>query len=64
MESHGLTLNGPLLVQKLSTLPSWTSDDEGRLIYVEDVDTLYYGNDSEWIEPATPESDLKKYSIL
>jgi len=48
MESHGLEFKGPLIVEKVSTLPSWAASDEGRLIYTLDTDQLYLGNASDW----------------
>ena len=37
MESHGITMEGPFKDQIVPTLPAWTADDEGREIYVQDV---------------------------
>ncbi len=64
MDNHGITMSGKFINQKTSTLPTWVSTDEGRLIYVEDEDKLYYGSDSMWKETKTSESDLKKGNLL
>ena len=53
MESYGLEMLGPLVIEKLSTLPGWTADDEGREIYVEDTAKRYYGDSTSWIDYAT-----------
>jgi len=50
MKFHEIENIGSFKVEKLSTLPSWTSDDEGRIIYIEADDKLYYANASEWAE--------------
>ena len=41
---------GPIFIEKMSTLPAWTSVDEGRLIYIEDVNKYYIGDNSKWNE--------------
>ena len=37
-------------MQRLSTLPVFTSTDKGRLVYVEDIDKFYFGGTTEWKE--------------
>jgi len=37
-------------IERVSALPTWTSDDEGRIIYVESNDKLYFGNSAGWVE--------------
>ena len=32
-----------------SSLPTWTAEDEGRIVYWEETDRLYVGDDSGWI---------------
>jgi len=49
MDSYGLELKGPLIVQKVATLPTWAAADEGRLVYALDVDQLYLGNNAGWV---------------
>lgn len=48
MDFHGVTMQGPILVDKESVLPVWTAADESRLIYVEADDSLYYGTSTGW----------------
>jgi|SaaInlV_200m_DNA_2_1039689.scaffolds.fasta_scaffold234015_1 hypothetical protein len=50
MKSDGLEMQGEFIVEKVSTLPAWAEADEGRAIYIEDVDKFYIGNNSEWVE--------------
>jgi len=57
MKSHGLDMKGKFIVERVSTLPSWTSADEGREIYVEDENKKYYGNDTEWVDYTYAETD-------
>lgn len=39
--------------QPFVTLPTWTSGDEGKVIYVTGTDSLYYGTDTQWYALAT-----------
>ena len=50
MNSYGKTMLGNFVCQKVATLPAWSSAAEGKLIYVEDSNKLYYGDDSRFIE--------------
>ena len=50
MKSHGLNLVGNFNPKIVSTKPSWSSALEGTLIYVEDENKMYYGDDSRFIE--------------
>ena len=46
MKYYGIDSVGKIIIERIPTLPAWTSDDEGRLIYVEDVDLMYYGTEN------------------
>lgn len=56
MKFHAINLRGKLHVQRLSTLPTFDSDlnddgkpkDEGRIVYAEDTDGIFYGTSSDW----------------
>ena len=50
MKFHGVDMQGDLLSERVSTLPSWSSADEGRLIYANDVNLFYYGTNVAWTE--------------
>ena len=49
MDYHGITMQGEKMEQKVATLPAWAADDEGRTIYVEDENKMYYANDTQWV---------------
>jgi len=53
MESQGFNMKGPFIGEILSTLPEWTSNDEGREIYVEDEGKRHYGDGTSWINYET-----------
>lgn len=48
MKIYGTEVKGPLIIDKESTLSAWTSADEGRLVYAEDTDKVYYGSNTAW----------------
>ena len=48
MKFHGVNVVGKLHVQRVSTLPAWMADDEGRFLYAEDVQGLFYGTSAMW----------------
>ena len=52
MKFYGLELKGQFWVQRQPDLTDnpWTSEDEGRLVYNEADDILYYGGDREWVQ--------------
>ena len=37
MRDQGTTMKGPFIIQILTTLPSWTAADEGRIVYTTDT---------------------------
>ncbi|HRR49272.1 MAG TPA: hypothetical protein P5293_04895 [Bacteroidales bacterium] len=49
MDSYGFNNQGPFYVQREATLPAWSASDEGRLIYDESADSLYYGTSTDWV---------------
>lgn len=48
MKSHGLDMIGNIHAEELSSLPTWVSTDERRIIYV--AGSLYIGGSSNWEE--------------
>ena len=50
MKAHGIQMEGPFKVEILSTLPAWTSNDEGREVYVQDEERRYYGDGTSWVD--------------
>lgn len=53
MKAHGFEMEGPFIGEILPTLPEWTSDDEGREIYVEDEEKRYYADGTSWVNYET-----------
>lgn len=50
MKFHGIICTGKLVLQKVSNLPTWTTADEGRLIYDTTERKMYVGSDQSWTE--------------
>lgn len=48
MKIYGANFEGPIFLEILSTLPSWSASDEGRMVYISDVDRIYYGTSTSW----------------
>jgi hypothetical protein len=46
MKFHSVDMRGDLIDQRVTNLPPWTSDDEGRLLFVTSEQTFYYGANS------------------
>ena len=49
MKHYGIEMQGDFIGEIVATAPSWTSNDEGRLIYAQDTNTFYYGSDTKWV---------------
>jgi hypothetical protein len=52
MKIYGINTQGKYWVQRvpdISVIP-WTTADEGRLVYNEADDILYYGSNTEWVQ--------------
>ena len=50
MKSFGMQMLGQFVVEKLQTLPIFTSYDEGRFVYIYDEDAYYIGGILKWIK--------------
>ena len=50
MDSYGLVMKGPFVCQPVSTLPGWTSADEGRFIYTQNTHLTYYASNTGWVQ--------------
>jgi len=48
MKNYGLTMEGPLVIEKVASLPAWASTDEGRLVYNEADKQLHLGTSTQW----------------
>lgn len=64
MKAHGFDLRGTFKGQRVPTLPSWTSADEGREIFVEDENKKYYGGDSDWVDYSTVETSAYAETLI
>jgi len=51
MDYHGISMKGPFIGQRVSSLPTWTSNDIGRELYLTTTNKRYYANDVGWIDP-------------
>jgi hypothetical protein len=49
MRHYGIEMQGDFIGEIVATPPVWASSDEGRLIYAQDINTFYYGSDTEWV---------------
>jgi len=50
MKFHGIQMTGKFIIQKVTSLPTWTTADEGRLIYDITERKMYIGSDQSWTE--------------
>ena len=48
MDYYGIKSRGPFWIQIVSTLPTWLSEYEGRLVYATSDNKLYVGTSSGW----------------
>ena len=58
MDFHGITMQGEKIEQSVATLPAWAADDEGRTIYVQDQDKMFFATDSQWVCIKDFETDI------
>ena len=47
MDFFKIDSKGPIFVERISTLSGWISSDEGRIVYAEDVNKYYIGDNSK-----------------
>lgn len=45
---YKVDIQGKNWIQRVSSLPVWTANDEGRILYAEDTDEMYVGDDTGW----------------
>jgi len=50
MKFHGIQMTGKFIIQKVTSLPTWTTADEGRIIYDTTERKMYVGSDQSWAE--------------
>lgn len=50
MKSYGgLEMIGKFIIERVNSLPTWTVEDKGRIIYNNIDEKLYFGGSSDWI---------------
>ena len=65
MKTDSLDVQGTLHAQRVATLPSWTSSDEGRIVYTLDTHKFYIGSNTAWVEaPGTTSGGGNTLSLL
>jgi microcystin-dependent protein len=62
MKKYGIEMEGPFIAEKVSSLPSWTSADEGRIVYDETTKVVYYGDDSGWVEGSKSAGTIEMFA--
>lgn len=63
MKSHGFTMQGPLITEKLVTLPTPTLDDAGREVFVTSDGKRYYCDGATWSEYPTQDYVINKQTF-
>jgi len=48
MDFHEINTVGKLWIERVNTLPTWTTADAGRLVYVVSEDNFYKGGSTDW----------------
>jgi alpha-tubulin suppressor-like RCC1 family protein len=51
-------------IEIVPTLPVWMVSDEGRVVYADDVNLLYYGDNTQWRQVATGGVVLEREEFL
>lgn len=63
MKSFGMQMCGQFVVEKIQTLPTFTSYDEGRFVYIYDEDSYYIGGILQWVRLTKSGSLLDKRDL-
>ena len=53
MKSYGLEMQGPLVIEKVSSLPVWTVESIGRMIFLTTDSFIYISTESGWTKLAS-----------
>ena len=64
MDNYGITMKGEFICETVTSLPVWTSVDEGRLLYDSTNNSLYCGTNSEWVNILTESITPTPLSVL
>jgi hypothetical protein len=49
MDFYDINCLGKIRIERLAALPSWDTDDEGRMVYLDSTEELFYGDGTAWI---------------
>ena len=49
MQFHEIDMDGVFWLERLASLPDWTSADEGRVVYSIEDQNIFYGNSTSWV---------------
>ena len=49
MRVHEIDMKGNLWLQKVSSVPAWSSADESRFVYDKTTKTFWFGTDTKWV---------------
>jgi hypothetical protein len=63
VKSYGLEMEGPLILERVSTLPEWQSSFESRLVYQLSDGYVYYATSTGWVKLVGSE-DVQSDAIL
>jgi hypothetical protein len=63
MKSYGMEMDGNFVIEKIAVKPIWTSEQLGRLIYVEADETYWLGGHTSWISIGSTVAYIKKGHI-
>ena len=64
MKYYDMTIAGQMILQKVDTLPEWNSSYEGRFVYHNGEDKLYFGSATAWEEVASGVNPTPKRKLL
>jgi|AntAceMinimDraft_16_1070373.scaffolds.fasta_scaffold479196_2 hypothetical protein len=75
MKHSKIEMDGKFILDKVSTLPEWTEEDEGRLLYESTTNKCYIGGDStawtacqnvqpDWDSPSGEDSYIENKPVV
>ena len=61
MKRHGITMQGPFILEKQSILPQFDSDQEGRLVYNSAEKAVYYASENSFVTRPDEKVNIPMY---
>jgi hypothetical protein len=49
MDFYDINCLGKIRIERLSSLPAWNTDDEGRIVYLSSTEELFFGDGNAWV---------------